>query len=115
MESGTCHGWGQLVILTFLRWNHDGKGRGVLNAYAADFVDNSNCTNIQPRTLLKAYKSRIAPGTTLSSLLIEVTWAAFIRFGRSYRTNWYKKVRRTVGLRSKTVAQSQGHDKRFRS
>ena len=64
----------------------DGKGRGVLDAYTPVFVDNTKLHNYSTQNAPKG-KSRIAPGTNLSSLLIEVTWDAFIRFGRSYRMN----------------------------
>ena len=73
-------------------------------------LTTQNCINIQPKTLLKAFKSRTAPGTNLSSLLIEVTWAAFIRFGRSYRMNGPKRCEGRLNLNQKhcTISITKG-------
>jgi len=60
----------------------DGKGRGVLNAYAPVFVDNSKLHKYSTQTAPKSLQIKDCSRINLSSLLIKVTWAAFIRFER---------------------------------
>ena len=89
----------EAAAISFMLKLLDGKGRGVLNAYASDFVDNPK---------LHRYSTKNAPkGLQFNDRSRHNSPISFLRFERSYRMNWYKKVRRTVGLRSKEVAQSQ--------